>query len=123
MTRHGRALCSIHGALGIWLAYCAVQSGRNGVAWAVILFAAASLVPVISVIRETELADVQRGVAIRAERETHPRLPDAIERHLADAIDQAAAVALAAACCEIWWTSTGREHEDACPKNDHRSAA
>lgn len=117
MTRHGRALCSLHGLLGIWLAYCAVQSGRAGVAWAVIVFAAASLVPVISVIRETELADQQRGVAIRAERAA---------RLQAWADEDAAALAraeLAAACCDIWWTSAGADHEDDCPKNDHRSAA
>lgn len=117
MTRHGRALCSIHGALGIWLAYCAVQSGRNGVAWAVILFAAASLVPVISVIRETELAEEQRLVALMAEGEART---DATPYDTAKGV---ARVALAGACCERWWTSLEAEHDDTCPTNDHRSAA
>lgn len=117
MTRHGRALCSLHGLLGIWLAYCAVQSGRNGVAWAVIVFAAASLVPVISVIRESELADQQRGVAVRAEREAR------VQAWVDEDAAAVARVELAAACCDIWWTSAGADHEATCPKRDHWSPA
>ncbi|MEV0114654.1 hypothetical protein AB0H77_15580 [Streptomyces sp. NPDC050844] len=117
MSRLARTLCSLHGLLGIWLAYCTVQQFRYGEAWAAIVFAAASIVPVISVVRESELADEQQAEAIRAETEA---------RRLAWADEDAAALAraeLAAACCELWWTSTGEDHEATCPKNDHRSAA
>jgi hypothetical protein len=113
MTRLARALCSLHGALGIWLAYCAVQSYRHGVLWIALVFAAGSLVPVISVIRETELADEQREAAIHAEYEA--RAPARAEER--------AAARARAACCVIWIVTDGHDHEDDCPKNDHRSAA
>lgn len=122
MTRLAQAMCSAHGAVFAWLGYCAVQSARNGAGWAVLLFTAASAVSVVAAARENGDADEQRTAATQAELLARPRHPDVLEPHLADAIDQVAA-ALIAACCDRWWTSTGREHEDTCPKNDHRSAA
>lgn len=117
MTRLARALCSLHGAVLLWLAYCAVQSARNHAVWATCLFAAASCVTVIAVVRELELADQQIAAALAAEGKA---------RAGAKPYDTAAGVArvaLADACCETWWTSLEAEHDDTCPKNDHRSAA
>lgn len=35
--------------------------------------------------------------------------------------DAVAAVALAAACCETWWTSAGAEHDAACATSRHEA--
>lgn len=124
MSRLGRSLCSLHAALFVLLAFCAVQQFRYGDAWAAFVFAAASIVPVIAVaretelavMRETELADRQRSVVNRPE--CAPR-----RRWSAENAAALARVELAAACCERWWTSAGQSHETTCPTNDHRSAA
>ncbi|MEU4996557.1 hypothetical protein [Streptomyces sp. NPDC021622] len=108
MTRLARALCSLHGAALLWLAYCAVQSARNGATWAVLLFAAASAMTVIAVIRETELADEQRAAAVRAERLARLR---------------AHADELNTACCEHWWTALGTDHDPTCPNQRRRHTA
>lgn len=125
MSKLARSLCSLHAALFVLLAFCTVQQFRYGEAWVALVFAAASMVPLIAVSRETEfaialetdLADGQRAVAHRPERAARCR---------GWSDEDAAALArveLAAACCERWWTSTGQSHESTCPKNDHRSAA
>lgn len=123
MTRLARAMCSAHGAVFAWLGYCAVQSARNGATWAAVLFTTASAVSVIAAAREDGGANKQRDAATQAERLARPRLPNAIEQQLADAIDQVVEAALTTACCERWWPSLEAEHDDDCPKNDHRSAA
>ncbi|MFE0132425.1 hypothetical protein ACFWY6_12760 [Streptomyces sp. NPDC059037] len=117
MTRLARALCSLHGAVLAWLAYCAMQSARNGATWAVLLFAAASLMTVIAVIRETELTDERRTAAVRAERVARLRA------HAEEDVAALARIELAAACCEPWWTSAGTDHDPACPNSQRSSAA
>lgn len=117
MTRFARAICSVHAALFVLLAYCTVRQFQYGEAWAGWMFAAAAFVPLVSLAREAEHADEQQAKAIRAETEA---------RRLAWADEDAAALAraeLSAACCDIWWTSAGADHEDTCPRRDHRSAA
>ena len=37
--------------------------------------------------------------------------------------DGVVAVALAAACCETWWTSAGAEHDGRCERQTPRSSA
>ena len=46
------------------------------------------------------------------------RIPDGPPAPLNDGV---VAVALAGACCEMWWTSAGAEHEATC--KHHRSTA
>lgn len=97
MSRLARALCSFHGAAFLWFAYCAVQSAHNGATWAVWLFVAASVLTVISVIREAEIAEERRAAAGAAD--------------------------LNAACCERWWTSLATDHDPTCRNQTRRSAA
>ncbi|MGW5736979.1 MULTISPECIES: hypothetical protein [Streptomyces] len=121
MTRRARAMCSAHGAVFAWLGYCAVQSARNGALWAAVLFTAASAVSVVAAAREDGGAGEQRAAATQAEHLARPPLPDAIEQQPGGAVDLVAAALTEE--CERWWTSTGNEHDDTCPNNDHRSAA
>ncbi|MFF5980879.1 hypothetical protein ACFY78_18740 [Streptomyces olindensis] len=116
MSRLSRPLYAAYGSLLTWLAYCAVQSARNGAVWATVAFVTASALAVTAAIREGELEDALRREAVRAERDAR------VGTTTADTIDAAAAVALAGACCEAWWTSLGFQHEPTCP-NQHRSAA
>lgn len=109
MSRLSRTLHIAYGALLVWLAYCAVISARNGAPWTCVAFTIGAGLAVTAAIREGDLDDALRRTPVRAER---PR----------NAIDETTAVALAAACCETWWTSAGADHEPACP-NQHRSAA
>lgn len=108
MNRFARALCSLQGGAFLWLAYCAVQSARNGATWEVWLFAAASVLPVIAMFREYELADERRAVAVRAERLARLRIH---------------AEEINTACCERWWTSLATDHDPTCPNQTRRSAA
>lgn len=107
MSRLSRGLHVAYGALLVWLAYCAVISARNGAPWACVAFVAGAGLAVTAAIREGDLDNA------RAEPKSRPR----------NAIDETTAVALAAACCERWWTSAGADHEPACPNYQHRSAA
>lgn len=52
------------------------------------------------------------AAAVRVERAIRPtRQPIGIE-------DGVIRVALAAACCETWWTSAGAEHDHQCTRKD-----
>ncbi|MEV0526012.1 hypothetical protein AB0I66_21485 [Streptomyces sp. NPDC050439] len=117
MTRLARGLCSLHALVFILLAFSTVQQFRYGEAWAGWMFAAASVVPVLSVVRESELADEQQAAAIRAETQA---------REKAWADEDAAAVVrveLAGACCAAYFVSRGTAHEEECPNREHWSAA
>jgi hypothetical protein len=87
---------------------------RHGPRWAAFLFAAASVVPVIAVVRETLIADLLRaGVTPR-----RPGRTAAIVRE-----DALVRQELHAACCERWWTSLGTDHDRVCPHGSRRSSA
>lgn len=110
MTRFARVVCSIYGATALFLAYATVQQALYGQVWAVAAFAACSLVPLISLIRETEHADTM--AAARVDTERAARLRDREERSaLQSDLD-----AFKKACCERWWTSFNTDHDDACEK-------
>ncbi|MWA07797.1 hypothetical protein [Streptomyces sp. BA2] len=124
MSRLARTLCSLHAALFVLLAFCAVQQFRYGDVWAAFVFAAASIVPVLAVARETELAVMRETELANGQRAVVNRLERATRRRWS--VEDAAALArveLAAACCERWWTSAGQSHETTCRTYDHRSAA
>ncbi|MEZ7006151.1 hypothetical protein [Streptomyces sp. AD55] len=95
-----------YGALFGWLAWCAVQSARNGAPWACAAFVAGSGLVVVAVIREGDLEDALRREAVRRERADRPRP--------ADAGAAVAAVALAGWCCDAWAATAGAEHGPAC---------
>ncbi len=110
-------LCLAHAALCIWLAYCAVQSARNGAPAFCTVFVAGSLLTVVAFFREDRLDDVLRREAVRAERKARPALSNE------ETADGVVAVALAGECCEAWWASAGVEHGDTCQRRTPKSSA
>ena len=81
------------------------------------LLAAASLVPVIAVVRESVLCDQRRALAEMRGRAAGPGGGGA---GVADDIVRAE---LDTACCERWWTSCGTDHDSTCPRRVPRSSA
>ncbi|PWE12397.1 hypothetical protein DD630_02110 [Streptomyces sp. BSE7F] len=110
MSRGSRVLTVMYIAVALWLAYCTVRTWGTVPAWTTLAMAAASLAPVLGVVRETVIADERRAVAVLREREG---------RRAAWRDAAAAAVARAeveAACCERWWTSCAAEHDPKCAR-------
>lgn len=110
MNRTGRLLSALHLATSCGLALAAVQELRHGPWWAAALCAAASVVPVVAVVRETVIEDLLRAGARREGR---------VFRVTGDIVR----ASLDAACCERWWTSLGTAHDAACPHGVPRSSA
>ncbi|WP_405865107.1 MULTISPECIES: hypothetical protein [unclassified Streptomyces] len=110
MNRSGRLLCALYITTSGGLAWTTVLEFHYGPRWAAFLFAAASLVPVIAVVRETLIGELRSPAA-------GPRRP---ARPAADEIVHGE---LYAACCERWWTSLGSDHDATCPHRMRRSSA
>ncbi|MCX4878355.1 MULTISPECIES: hypothetical protein [unclassified Streptomyces] len=110
MNHSGRLLCALYLATCGGLAWTTVLEFLHGPRWAAFLFAAASLVPVIAVVRETLIRDLRESAA-------GPRRP------APTAADEVVRGELEAACCERWWTSLGRDHDVSCPHGMRRSSA
>jgi hypothetical protein len=113
MTHSGRLLCALHLATSGGLAWTTVLEFLHGPRWAAFLFAAASLVPVIAVVRETLIRDLRLAAAGPRRRvgPVHPAADDVVRAELE------------AACCERWWTSLGIHHDTTCPYGTRRSSA
>ncbi|PWI14747.1 hypothetical protein DI272_11695 [Streptomyces sp. Act143] len=111
MNRLPRLLCSLYVATSAGLAWTTVLQYRHGPTWAVYLAAAASLVPVIAVVREAEWHEERTAAA-------------AVGPGVAGTVDDDVVQAeLDAACCERWWTSCGTDHDTRCPHRVPRSSA
>ncbi|WP_210570255.1 hypothetical protein [Streptomyces sp. GESEQ-4] len=111
-----RLLCGLYVLTSAGLAWTAVLELLCGLVWAALLFTAASLVPVIAVVRETVLHDERRTVtALRAQAAARGRGEGAA--------DDIVRSELYAACCERWWTSCGTDHDTSCPHRIPRSSA
>jgi hypothetical protein len=110
MTHSGRLLCALYLATSGGLLWTAVLEFLYGPRWAGFLFAAASLVPVIAVVRETLIGDL-RGAVVRRSAAARPVADDIVRSELE------------AACCERWWTSLGLHHDSTCPHGTRRSSA
>lgn len=101
MNCSSRLLCVLYVATSAGLAWTTVLEVRYGPLWAAFLFAAAGLVPIIAVVRETVIGE-QRQLLLELLR----RGNDAAESIVRAEIDSA--------CCERWWTSLGSEHDVTC---------
>ena len=110
MTHSGRLLSALYLATSGGLAWTTVLEFLHGPRWAAFLFAAASLVPVIAVVRETLIRDLRKAAA--GPRRSARPAPDEIVR-----------AELEGACCERWWTSLGARHDTGCPHRTRRSRA
>jgi hypothetical protein len=107
VTRADRGLWLLYAAAAGLTARCAAVSARHGAWWYAAGLAVTALLLVVAVGREYVAADERRAAAIRAERAARLRAARALApgmRRLADAI------ALDTACCELWWTSCGTDH-------------
>ncbi|MDH6589283.1 hypothetical protein M2161_008389 [Streptomyces sp. SAI-133] len=115
MNRSAGLLSALYLATSTGLAWTAVHALRHDPPWATCLFAAASLVPVIAVVRESVLCEQRRALA-----ETRGR-PDGAGAGAAD--DIIVRAELDTACCERWWTSCGTDHDSTCPRRVPRSSS
>ncbi|MEU6547847.1 hypothetical protein [Streptomyces sp. NPDC046859] len=115
MNCSSRLLCLLYLATSAGLAWVTVLEIRYGPVWAACLFAAASLVPVIAVVRETVIGEQDQ--LLRESAAPAGRIGDAAEAIVRAELD--------AACCERWWTSLGSEHDLTCRHRmpDRSSAA
>lgn len=113
MNRTSLLLCALYLTTSSGLAWTTVFEFRYGPVWAAFLFAAASLIPVIAIVREAVICEQHQALG-----ELNGRAAGQGDR--ADAIVRAE---LDAACCERWWTSFGADHDTTCPRRIHRSSA
>ncbi|MEU0029222.1 hypothetical protein [Streptomyces sp. NPDC006335] len=118
MNRSAGLLSALYLATSTGLAWTAVLALRQGPPWIACLFAAASLVPVIAVVRESVLRDQRRALA-----EMRGRVGGPDGQAGAGAADDIVRAELNTACCERWWTSCGTDHDSACPRRVPRSSA
>ncbi|MGV2914466.1 hypothetical protein [Streptomyces alfalfae] len=109
MTPSARVLGWHYLAAAALTAQCAAVTARTGAGWHAIGLFVTSLLLVVAYAREHATARDRRAAAVKAERIARLSTP----RSRAE--DQAA-IALAAACCERWWTSAGIEHDAACTR-------
>lgn len=102
-----RLLRVLYAATSALLAGIAGLELRYGPLWTACVFAAAALVPVIAVVRETMICDERRHVTEATSKRA---------RCGGEAVEPILQAALEAACCERWWTSLGRNHDAGCQK-------
>ncbi|KMS77093.1 hypothetical protein ACM01_00125 [Streptomyces viridochromogenes] len=117
MNCSSRFLCALYIATSAGLAWTSVLEVRYGPAWAACLFAAASIVPVIAVVRETVIGEQRRWLlelVARAGRGSEGG---------GDAAEAIVRAELDSACCERWWTSLGSEHDVTCRHGMPRSSS
>ncbi|MDT9696941.1 hypothetical protein [Streptomyces sp. P17] len=117
MNCSSRLLAGLYVATSAGLSWTAVLEYRYGPMWAACLFAAAGVVPVIGVVRESVIGDQRRALAEWAGRAAATSGPEP------DAAEDIVRAELDGACCERWWTSLGSDHDRSCPHRVPRSSA
>ncbi|WP_338699155.1 hypothetical protein V2W30_22545 [Streptomyces sp. Q6] len=101
--------------LGAGLAvHASVTSGQHDALGYALGFAALHALLLVAAIREWLAAEERRAIAAGAARLARLRARAEAE---AEAIDGIARIELAAACCEMWWTSAGADHDAACGRD------
>ncbi|MFB6934556.1 hypothetical protein [Streptomyces chartreusis] len=70
MTRGSRGLCGLYLLVAAWLAWCTFATFGDVYTWVTLINAAASLVLIIAVIRETVIRDERRTVGRLVEEAT-----------------------------------------------------
>lgn len=114
MTRCGRVLCVLYGAVSLWLIFCTVQQARYDYGWASFLFAGSSVLPLVAIVRELELVDAREAAMIIAP----PRRTKTGPPPRRGGVEGNAECPLG--CCERWWTALGTEHDSTCPRRPQR---
>ncbi|MGW2379283.1 hypothetical protein [Streptomyces sp. NPDC001658] len=115
MRRATHFLAVLYAVLALGLLRCAVIS-YQAEAWGyTAFFAAASIGASLAIVHASWLLDEHRYVLAQLDAATRPR-------RITTAQDDQVAIALAAACCEIWWATAGAEHDpDHCTRKDHHA--
>ncbi|MEV0174611.1 hypothetical protein AB0I00_26270 [Streptomyces sp. NPDC050803] len=119
MNCSSRLLGALYIATSAGLAWTAVLEYEYGPMWAACLFAAASIVPVIGVVRESVIGDQRQALAEWEDRVERARRAATGDANAEDIVR----AELDAACCERWWTSLGSDHDVTCPHRIPRSSA
>jgi hypothetical protein len=114
VTRHfTNALAGLYALVAVVLLRCAMVSHSHGSWPYTLFFAGAAVLFAVAIGHHAYHRGELRAAQARLERATRP--PDQ-RTSLEDGV---VAVALAAACCERWWTSAGAEHDpDHCTRKD-----
>ncbi len=121
MNCSSRLLSTLYIATSSGLAWTAVLEYLYGPMWAACLFAAAGIVPVIAVVRESVIGDQRRALAQWSARAAAP-VP-ALVGPDPDAAEDIVRAELDGACCERWWTSLGNDHDRTCRHHIRRSSS
>lgn len=109
-----RTLCLLYVLASGLALHASITSAQHGAIPYALGFTALDLLLLVAAIREYLALEERRGAAVRAERVA--RLHARAEAD-AEAIDGIARIELAAACCELWWTSAGTDHDTACGRD------
>jgi len=105
------ALACLYGLVALGLIGCALAHWQRGDWPTAALAAGAAILLAVATVHHAYHRDELRAAHARIERLARPR-----DRR-ASLEDGVVRVALAAACCERWWTSAGAEH-DHCTRKD-----
>lgn len=112
MNRLTHLLAGAYAAACLVLLGQAVYANRRGDTAAEITLSCCAILFGCAIAHHTWHADELRAAQVRLELRSRP--PD--QR---PAVDGVVAVALAAACCERWWTSAGTDHDpENCTRKD-----
>ena len=114
MTRRfAHVLATGYALTALVLMHMAVVSWRAG-SWPYALFlAGASLLLMTATVHHSwQSSELRYALAQLEEAARPPAEPE-------PCIDGVVSVALAAACCEMWWTSAGAEHDQQCTREEN----
>ncbi|MEU0991091.1 hypothetical protein [Streptomyces sp. NPDC005953] len=106
MSSPGTVLPTALIATGVGLLVAAVMTGA-GSPWPVPVAAALGAWTTFSAAARLRTASARRREAVLAERAARPRYDHAIDDQIT--------IAIAGACCEVWWTTAGTSHAPYCP--------
>lgn len=115
MSRTAHVLCWAYLLGAALTTYCATTSAQHSAPGYAAGLGTVAVLLVTATVRELLAAGERSLAAINAERAVRARA------HRYDSAEGVARVAMAAACCEPWWTSAGAEHDADC--DTHRRAA
>ena len=109
MRRATQALWALYTILALFLFRCALVSYHAHHIGYTAMFAAASIGAALAIVHTSWLIEEYRAVLVAVDRAS---LPERLKTRQDITVDQA----LAAACCEEWWTTAGAEHT--CTRKD-----
>lgn len=113
-----RPLPYLYALASLLPARAAVASAQHDADWYALGFATVGLLLLAAAAREHLNAEERRAVGTGAERLARLRADAEAEADAdAAAIDGIARLTLAGACCELWWTSAGTDHDTVCGRD------